>query len=176
MTRKDQAMAQDTARCPKPPPGFKLLPSAPLPHKPHRRCPQNILQASYAPLFNTAVSAAMGSEGDQAAHATAGRGAVTPSTPRGPWCARRRDERDQLRGGSEGLASRRTGLPVRSLSPSAGARHGPLAGSGTAVSPRRGPARAGKAPQLPSARQPPAPAGSASQGRHYQAPEGQHQR
>lgn len=169
--------ACNTAQCPKPPPGFKLLPSAPcpsapLPHNLTGALPKNILQASYAPLFSTAVSAATGSESDHAAHTTAGRGHDAFSL-RGRWCARRREERHHIRGGSEGLDSRRTGLPVRL--PHRLSRRPPpppLGGLGDSREPAtlRGPGgKGGTAPP------PPAPPGSASQGRHYQAREAQHQ-
>lgn len=98
------------------PPGFRLLPSAHLPHKPHRRSPQNIPQASYAPLFSTAVPATTGTEGDT----TAGRGDIklSPSTFR-----RRQRGARRPQDGAAGTAP----APLRRQ---------PLARSGTAVSPR----------------------------------------
>lgn len=121
------------------PPGFRLLPSAHLPHTPHRRSPQNIPQASCAPLFSTAVSATTGTEGDT----TAGRGDIKlpPSTFR-----RRQRGARRPQDGAAGTAP----APLRRQ---------PLARSGTAVSPRGAGgkcSRSARQPQ-PSRTPPPVP-------------------
>lgn len=111
--------APPSQRYPAPPPGFQLLPPAPPPHRPHGRCPPNTPQASYAALFSTAVSAAVGTERPACSHRS-GQRVVAPYPQ-----------------GAGGPATKASGAAYGAL-PQALSRGGP-GGKGATAPPRPGP-------------------------------------